>query len=333
MRDIAAIARVEAIPQRGGEGRHRNAFVDRRVNGPATLAAVADAPLELAELRIGVQRLRGEVEQPTAHDAAAAPQLADRCQVDVVLVVLGMCERGGLSILGMRLAADVCLRENVEPFGVRGHQSVLDAVVHHFHEVACATRAAMQPTALLAGRLALATRRSHRGIDAWCECIEDRGKLLHRFVGSTNHQAIAALKSEYSTASTHIDVVDSFGGERRGAVNVVAVPRVAAIDQCVAGRQQWFERSNGVGDERGGHHQPDVARRLQCGEHFLRRTRPACAFLLHCGHGRFVDVVRDTLVPGQLKPSNHVGAHAPQPDHCDLHAVQGSGHKVARRIL
>ena len=39
VRDIAAIARVEAIPQRRGEGRHRNAFVDRRVNGPATLAA------------------------------------------------------------------------------------------------------------------------------------------------------------------------------------------------------------------------------------------------------------------------------------------------------
>jgi hypothetical protein len=55
---------------------------------------------------------------------------------------------------GLRfLRADVGMLEDVETFGVGGHQAVLDAVVDHFDEVSGAGRAAVQIPAL---------RRGHR---------------------------------------------------------------------------------------------------------------------------------------------------------------------------
>ena len=96
----------------------------------------------------------GEIEQPTGHHAAAAPHLGDRREVDVVPVVLGVGERRGLGVLGVRLAADVGLGQHVQPLGVRGHHPVLDAVVDHLHEVAGADsgRSAASPARPGAGR-------------------------------------------------------------------------------------------------------------------------------------------------------------------------------------
>ena len=45
-----------------------------------------------------LQRLGGQVQQPGADHAAAAPDLGDLREVDVVLVVLGVLERGGLGV-------------------------------------------------------------------------------------------------------------------------------------------------------------------------------------------------------------------------------------------
>jgi hypothetical protein len=40
----------------------------------------------------------GQVEEPRRHHAAAPPQLGDRGEVEVVLVVLGVAERGRLGV-------------------------------------------------------------------------------------------------------------------------------------------------------------------------------------------------------------------------------------------
>ena len=47
---------------------------------------------------------------------------------------------------------------------------------------------------------------------------------------------------------------------------------------------------------------------------------PRDALGLHRRDGGLVHVVGDALVPGALQSTHHVGAHAPQSDHCDLHA-------------
>ena len=59
----------------------------------------------------------------------------------------------------------------------------------------------------------------------------------------------------------------------------------------------------------------------------LRGARTTCAFGFHRRDCCLVEVVGHTLVTGELQPANHVGAHAAQPDHRDLHA-----YKVPSRI-
>ena len=59
--------------------------------------------------------------------------------------------------------------EDVEAFGVRGHHRVLDAVVHHLHEVARADRTTIQEPVFLITQLAAGAGRAGRSVDARCE--------------------------------------------------------------------------------------------------------------------------------------------------------------------
>jgi hypothetical protein len=34
------------------------------------------------------------------------------------------------------MQSGICVSQNVDPLGVRGHETVLDSVMHHLHEVA-----------------------------------------------------------------------------------------------------------------------------------------------------------------------------------------------------
>ena len=66
----------------------------------------------------------------------------------LVLVVLGMVERGGLGVGLALLLARVGVLEDVQALGVGGHDPVLDPVVDHLDEVAGAARSAVQVPAL-----------------------------------------------------------------------------------------------------------------------------------------------------------------------------------------
>ena len=135
--------RGEARVQRRREHRGRNADVDRGGGRPAALAGVGDATCEPLERRRVVQRLRGQVEEPGADDAAAPPDLRHLGRVDLVLVVLGVLERCGLGVHLSLALARIGVLDDVQALGVRGHEPVLDAVVDHLHEVAGAVRAAV----------------------------------------------------------------------------------------------------------------------------------------------------------------------------------------------
>src|SRR6187431_1979969 len=57
-------ARLEAAEQRGADHGRGDAFVDGRSQRPAPFARIGHAALECVELRVVLERTRGQVEQP-----------------------------------------------------------------------------------------------------------------------------------------------------------------------------------------------------------------------------------------------------------------------------
>ena len=107
------------------------------------------------------ERRRGQVEEPRGDDAAAPPDLGDRRR--------GRSRTGSTPDRGAASSRRPPSRarlptfgvpQDVEALGVGGHEAVLDAVVHHLHEVPGAVRAAVQ-VALL-GRAAARSRPGRR---------------------------------------------------------------------------------------------------------------------------------------------------------------------------
>ena len=91
----------------------------------------------------------------------------------------------------------------------------------------------------------------------------------------------------------------------------------------VARRQQRREaRDRAVGNRTGRHHQPDDARRLQFCDQLLEGGRRRRTVLLE-GRARGVGgIVADHLVTAAQQTLRHVGAHAAQANHRDLHSIQ-----------
>src|SRR6185312_9035907 len=73
---------------------------------------------------------------PGCDHATAPPELGDIAQIEVVLIVLGVAERRRFGVDLVQMLADVGIFEDSHTFGVRGHDAVLDSVVHHFYEMA-----------------------------------------------------------------------------------------------------------------------------------------------------------------------------------------------------
>ena len=110
------------------------------------------------------------------------------------------------------------------------------------------------------------------------------------------------------------------GASASDAVDVVAVPRVAAVDDRVARVEQRCERIDGVADIRGRDHDPDRPGRRHRADEIAQRAGAGDAeFVLQSSNRRLVDVVDDAVVSVVVQPSHHVGAHAAEPDHSELH--------------
>ena len=126
-------------------GRRRHRLVDRRVQRPAALARVGDTTRVPIQGRAVDERGRGQVEQPRGDYAAAAPHLGDCGEIEVVPIVIGIAQRRGFGVRLLLGVPHVRVLEDVQPFGVRLHDPVLDPVVDHLHEVAGSARPAVQP--------------------------------------------------------------------------------------------------------------------------------------------------------------------------------------------
>src|SRR5262245_9028346 len=168
LREVGLASRREAAVERRAQHWCWHRLVDRGHDRPASLAGVRHAAGELAQLRTLRERSRAQVEQPRRDHAAAPPHLGDLARVAIVLVVLGMPQRSRLGVDVAMLLAGVRVVQDVEPLGVRGHEAVLDAVVHHLHEVPGAVRTAVQ-VPLIGRALARPPWRGRSGVAARSE--------------------------------------------------------------------------------------------------------------------------------------------------------------------
>ena len=141
-------------------------------------------------LERGVQKL----EQPRPHDGSVAPDAGDLLELELVLRVI----------------------HDLEALGVGLHEPVLDAVVHHLHEVPGARSA----------HVCIPVLRRER--------LEDRLESLHRLSIAADHQTEAHFESPDPTGDTRIDEVNPVVSRLLVASLRVAEVRVAAVDDRVA---------------------------------------------------------------------------------------------------
>ena len=168
---------------------------------------------------------------------------------------------------------------------------------------------------------AFRARRRRGGVHAGGERLEDRVEPLHRRVLAADHQAVAALQPPDAAARADIDVVDALRLQFGGAADVVVVVGVAAVDDDVVFIEQRQQLLEGLIDRRGGHHQPDGARRGEFADEVFERGAldhtVLDVFLPRLG----VAGEADAGMPIVDQPPHHVAAHPPQSDHPELHVA------------
>src|SRR6202035_1076998 len=130
--------------------------------------------------------------------------------------------------------ADVCLAQNSQTLSVSRHDAVLDSVVHHLDEVACAAWPAVQISLFSRTDDLLAPRSARYIADARRNRFENRIEVLHSRGGAADHHAVAALQTPHSAAFSDIHVLKTFRSKFRCAADVVDVIGITAVDQDVS---------------------------------------------------------------------------------------------------
>ncbi len=107
--------------------------------------------------------------------------------------------------------------------------------------------------------------------------------------------------------------------ESPGAVHVVSIVGVASIDEDVARGEQRNQRLERGIDDRRRHHQPHHPWRRERRDEVLRGRRADGTFGAESVHRIPGEIVDDALMAAAHQPAHPVGAHAPEPDHSELH--------------
>ena len=233
--------------------------------------------------------------------------------------MLWFAQRRRLGVDLVHPFADVGGMQDAETLGIGGHQAVLDAVVHHLHEMPGPAWAAMEVTLLRRATEFFAAGRNRGVALAGCEGAEDGIQMPHGRIRAADHHTVAALQAPHAPARAHIAIVDLPGRQLLRAPDVVDVIRVAAVNDRIARLQMGQQ----VGDRRVHHrrrdHQPDRARRAQL-LHEIRRRSGAHRLLLGQRVDRFRGaVIDDAIVTVLDEAAHHVGAHSAESNHSELH--------------
>src|SRR6516165_4176387 len=134
----------------------------------------------------------------------------------------------------MLLLAGIRMAQDVHPFRVGRHDPVLYSVMDHLDEVPSSVRAAVQ-VAELGGAADFLSSRGARDISrTGRQRLEDRIEVPNSRYRSADHHAITALQPPDAATCSDIYVMDSLRGELLGAMNIVDIIRITAIDQDVA---------------------------------------------------------------------------------------------------
>ncbi len=171
-----------------------------------------------------------------------------------------------------------------------------------------------RPRNLLASRRAVHVAASRR------QTLEDRIQALHRVSRPTDHLAVTALQTPHAAAGADVAVVNPLPRQFLGVADIVDVVRVPSVDDGVA----LLEQRGDLGDHpvhgRGRDHQPHGARRLKLADHVGQRRRAdRLIFDHHLLDGVLVEIANHDLVSAANQAAHHIGAHAAQSNHSELH--------------
>src|SRR5262249_3522723 len=220
---IGLAAGGESFVQSSCQNRHRNAFVDGGLDGPAALAGIGDAAGELGELRIGGESVRGKIQQPGGDDAAATPYFGDIGEVEFVLILFRIAQRGRFRIGVALLLPNISSFQHPKALGVCRHNAVFDAVVNHLDEMAGPVGTAMQ-VALFGGTLEFfAARGARDAADTGAEGGENGVQLLNHIGFAANHHAVSTFQSPDAATGSDVDIMNAFGGQLPGAAEIINV--------------------------------------------------------------------------------------------------------------
>ena len=263
--------------------------------------------------------MRGEIDEPRRDHRTAAPNLGNCGQIEVVLVVLRVSKRSCLRIGLANFGASVGCLKNAKAFGDSGHHAVLDAVVHHLDEVACAVGAAVQPALLAGAKGSVIVEGALGSFNAGGDGVEERLKRCHDVLFATDHQGEATFKAVHTAARSDVDVVDALLFKFRCLVDVVLPHRVAAVDDDVARFEHVCDFVDGCAGERRRDHDPRDSRRRECRSKFFEGECPCCP-LSGDRLDRFtIDVVGHCFVTIFHRPADQALAHSPNSYHSKLH--------------
>ena len=219
------------------------------------------------------------------------------------------------------MLAGVGVLEDVEAFGICGHEAVFDAVVDHLHEVTGAVRAAVQP-AVVGGRLvAAASFGRRRGGHAGGERLERGREMRDRVVGAADHLAVAPLESPDPARDAHVDVADALLGEALRTAKIVLVVGVAAIDEDVAFAEMRHELVDHAVDERHREHHPGGLRAFELRGEVGDVGGPDRAIRFEGLHGVGIHVVDHAADARLHHPADHARSHAAEAEHSQLQSI------------
>src|SRR5689334_18787902 len=136
---------------------------------------------------------------------------------------------------------------------------------------------------------------------------------------TTDHLAVTTLEPPNTATRSHVDVMNTFRAQHLCATNVVDVIRVTTVDDHVVRSHLSDKFIKHRVDQRGRNHQPDRARRLELRDKTAERRIAGCTLVDKRLHGFRIAIVNNTLVTAAQQASHHVGAHAAEPNHSDLH--------------
>ena len=240
------------------------------------------------------------------------------------MIFFRVAQGGGFRVNFAPLLADTGMLENIQPFRVGGHQRIFDAIVHHLDEVAGAIRSAVQITPLGRRRVAFAAGRAFDITPARSQCRENGIQVFHGLFFAPDHHAVAALQTKDAAAGAHIHIVDAIRLQAFAADDVVLVTGIAAVDDDVVALHPLHQRVDGLVYHGRRHHDPGRPRPGQFGDEVVHIGGADGTFLLHCLDRIRAHIEDHALVPRAHQSPHHVGAHAPQTNHTQLHRCLSS---------